>query len=82
MFVLCLLAEFTLRTCAQKNMGCLAGPAICKFSGLPAIYSVPFCVIYSVFAMCLLILTNDLFKIPILGGKGECKRCEVDGCNE
>ena len=62
MFVLCLLAEFTLRTCAQKNMGCLAGPAICKFSGLPVIYSVPFCVIYSVFAMCLLILINDVLK--------------------
>uniref|UniRef100_A0A7I4YYS0 Conserved secreted protein n=1 Tax=Haemonchus contortus TaxID=6289 RepID=A0A7I4YYS0_HAECO len=26
-------SPFILRTCANKNMGCLAGPAICKFSG-------------------------------------------------
>uniref|UniRef100_A0A8R1DMD8 Uncharacterized protein n=1 Tax=Caenorhabditis japonica TaxID=281687 RepID=A0A8R1DMD8_CAEJA len=25
-------SPFILRTCASKNMGCLAGPAICKFS--------------------------------------------------
>ncbi|CAJ0582187.1 unnamed protein product, partial [Mesorhabditis spiculigera] len=25
-------SPFILRTCANKNMGCLAGPAICKFS--------------------------------------------------
>uniref|UniRef100_A0A914CX41 Uncharacterized protein n=1 Tax=Acrobeloides nanus TaxID=290746 RepID=A0A914CX41_9BILA len=26
-------SPFTLRTCARKNMGCLAGPRICQFSG-------------------------------------------------
>ncbi|GMT10444.1 hypothetical protein PFISCL1PPCAC_1741, partial [Pristionchus fissidentatus] len=26
-------SPFTLRTCANKNMGCMAGPAICKYSG-------------------------------------------------
>ncbi|KAK6759115.1 hypothetical protein RB195_016374 [Necator americanus] len=26
-------SPFVLRTCANKNMGCMAGPAICKFSG-------------------------------------------------
>ncbi|GMR58972.1 hypothetical protein PMAYCL1PPCAC_29167, partial [Pristionchus mayeri] len=25
-------SPFTLRTCANKNMGCMAGPAICKYS--------------------------------------------------
>uniref|UniRef100_A0A0N4WVE5 ShKT domain-containing protein n=1 Tax=Haemonchus placei TaxID=6290 RepID=A0A0N4WVE5_HAEPC len=32
-FLFCSSAPFILRTCANKNMGCLAGPAICKFSG-------------------------------------------------
>ncbi|WKY09523.1 hypothetical protein Q1695_002135 [Nippostrongylus brasiliensis] len=26
-------SPFILRTCASKNLGCMAGPAICKFSG-------------------------------------------------
>ncbi|KAI1699682.1 hypothetical protein DdX_17175 [Ditylenchus destructor] len=26
-------SPFTLRTCANKQMGCLAGPRICQFSG-------------------------------------------------
>ncbi|KAJ1350870.1 hypothetical protein KIN20_006777 [Parelaphostrongylus tenuis] len=26
-------SPFVLRTCASKNLGCLAGPAICRFSG-------------------------------------------------
>ncbi|KAI6227779.1 hypothetical protein M3Y99_01218000 [Aphelenchoides fujianensis] len=26
-------SPFTLRTCGQRNMGCLAGPRICQFSG-------------------------------------------------
>ncbi|KAI6236563.1 hypothetical protein M3Y95_00170900 [Aphelenchoides besseyi] len=26
-------SPFTLRTCGQKNLGCLAGPRICQFSG-------------------------------------------------
>ncbi|CAD5225077.1 unnamed protein product [Bursaphelenchus okinawaensis] len=26
-------SPFTLRTCARKNMGCIAGPRICQFSG-------------------------------------------------
>uniref|UniRef100_A0A1I7ZZD1 Chitin-binding type-2 domain-containing protein n=1 Tax=Steinernema glaseri TaxID=37863 RepID=A0A1I7ZZD1_9BILA len=26
-------APFTLRTCARKNQGCIAGPRVCKFSG-------------------------------------------------
>ncbi|VDO67108.1 unnamed protein product [Heligmosomoides polygyrus] len=30
---LCGSAPFILRTCASKNLGCMAGPAICKFSG-------------------------------------------------
>uniref|UniRef100_A0A914PZ37 Uncharacterized protein n=1 Tax=Panagrolaimus davidi TaxID=227884 RepID=A0A914PZ37_9BILA len=26
-------SPFTLRTCARKNIGCIAGPRICQFSG-------------------------------------------------
>ncbi|KAE9551065.1 hypothetical protein FO519_005732 [Halicephalobus sp. NKZ332] len=26
-------SPFTLRTCAKKNIGCIAGPRICQFSG-------------------------------------------------
>uniref|UniRef100_A0AC34QYR5 Neuroparsin n=1 Tax=Panagrolaimus sp. JU765 TaxID=591449 RepID=A0AC34QYR5_9BILA len=26
-------SPFTLRTCARKNVGCIAGPRICQFSG-------------------------------------------------
>ncbi|CAB3396770.1 unnamed protein product [Caenorhabditis bovis] len=72
-------SPFVLRTCANKNTGCLAGPAICKFSkgtgSLDANFTVRACAPEGSRCEASSTVCADQ------GGTGYCSICDGDDCN-
>ncbi|KAF1755456.1 hypothetical protein GCK72_022025 [Caenorhabditis remanei] len=71
-------SPFVLRTCANKRTGCLAGPAICKFSkgtGIDSNFTVRACAPEG--SRC----ESSSTVCADQDGVGYCSICEDDNCN-